>query len=166
MSLSAASKCPFLTRVPSTFLRNCGSSIGMYGQRCPVMSKLFHTAVGAARQGANRKPVTLGKHAFYMGYEINYAGKLNYFYFVSFLQRASIRWPILLLLAPLVESVLSELSSRPSPSIPHPSPPPPLLHLPPSLAKKRAKRLQVAVEVNASVSLMDCALKVCWSSFT
>lgn len=63
MSFSAASKCPFLTRVPSTFLRNCGSSIGMYGQRCPVMSKLFHTAVGAARQGANRKPITLGKHA-------------------------------------------------------------------------------------------------------
>ena len=63
MSLSAASKCPFLTRVSPTFLRHSGSSLGMYGQRCPVMSKLFHTAVGTARQGANRKPITLGKYA-------------------------------------------------------------------------------------------------------
>ena len=60
MSYAAVSKCPFLTKVSTNFLRHAGGSLGMYGQRCPVMSKLFHTAVGSARS-ANRQPITLGK---------------------------------------------------------------------------------------------------------
>uniref|UniRef100_H2YQT3 5-aminolevulinate synthase n=1 Tax=Ciona savignyi TaxID=51511 RepID=H2YQT3_CIOSA len=36
---SIVSKCPFLTRVPSQFLRKAGQSLVSYAQRCPVMSE-------------------------------------------------------------------------------------------------------------------------------
>lgn len=52
------SQCPFLGRVSITFVRHAGASLGMYGQRCPVISKLFHTAASGAR-GANRTTLTL-----------------------------------------------------------------------------------------------------------
>lgn len=66
MSLSAASKCPFLTRVSTNYLQKSGSSLGMYGQRCPVMSKLFHTASRAAGGGSSapttgKQPLSLGE---------------------------------------------------------------------------------------------------------
>lgn len=64
MTLNAVcSKCPFLTRVSSDFLSHAGPSLNMYGQRCPVMVRLFHR--GAAGQGGTptqgRRALTLGK---------------------------------------------------------------------------------------------------------
>lgn len=60
MSFSAASKCPFIAQVSTNFLQKSGSSLGMYGQKCPVMSKLFHTASHAANGGA-KQSLTLGE---------------------------------------------------------------------------------------------------------
>ena len=55
MSVSApVTKCPFIARVSSTYLLKAGNSLGMYGQRCPVMSKLFHNSSG-------KGPLSLGK---------------------------------------------------------------------------------------------------------
>ena len=62
MSFSAASKCPFLTQVTTTFLQKSGTSLGMYGQKCPVMSKLFHSASRAATTNG-KQPLTLGKQS-------------------------------------------------------------------------------------------------------
>ncbi len=60
MSFSAASVCPFVSKVSLQFLQKSGSSLGMYGQKCPVMSKLFHTACrGTGING--RQSLTLGK---------------------------------------------------------------------------------------------------------
>lgn len=61
MSITAVSKCPFLGRVSTKFLRNAGGSLGMYGQSCPVMSRLFHSAMSGAKT-ATRKPLSLGEH--------------------------------------------------------------------------------------------------------
>ena len=64
MSLSVAAKCPFLGRVSSNFLQHSGSSLGMYGQACPVMSKLFHTAINSAKGtvgASGKKAINLGK---------------------------------------------------------------------------------------------------------
>ena len=60
MSLSTAAKCPFLSRVPTSYLQSSGSSLNMYGQKCPVMSRLFHAATGGAKH-TSRKGVSLGK---------------------------------------------------------------------------------------------------------
>ncbi len=68
MSFSAASKCPFLTKVPTNYLQKSGASLGMYGQKCPVMSRLFHTAsraAGGVRSGA----ATPGKQTLSLGEE-------------------------------------------------------------------------------------------------
>ena len=63
MSAPVAAKCPFLSTVPAKFINCAGKSLGMYGQRCPVMSKLFHTAVaGSGRQAVGRgKTIPLGE---------------------------------------------------------------------------------------------------------
>ena len=67
MTLNAVTaKCPFLTRVPSSFLGHAGPSLGMYGQRCPVMARLFHRmATGEGKQGVQpregAKTLTLGE---------------------------------------------------------------------------------------------------------
>ena len=56
MSVNAVSaKCPFLARVPASFLGHAGPSLNMYGQRCPVMARMFHRA---APGGFNRAPLT------------------------------------------------------------------------------------------------------------
>ena len=40
-----SSKCPFINRVSSTFMRKAGGSLGIYSQSCPVMSGVMvHTA--------------------------------------------------------------------------------------------------------------------------
>ena len=62
MSLSAASKCPFIAQVSTNFLQKSGSSRGRYGQKCPVMSKLFHT-VSRAANGGGKQPLSLGEHS-------------------------------------------------------------------------------------------------------
>lgn len=59
---AVSSKCPFLTRVPSNFLSHAGSSLNMYGQRCPVMARLFHRA--ATGQGGT---TTLGTRTLTLG---------------------------------------------------------------------------------------------------
>ena len=58
------SKCPFLGRVSSTFLQKAGGSIGVYGQNCPVMSRLLHTTVNTATKPypIGSSPQTLGKN--------------------------------------------------------------------------------------------------------
>ena len=62
MSLSApVKKCPFIAKVSSKFLQSSGQSLGMYGQTCPVMSKLFHTSSG-------KSPLTLGMYIFGIKY--------------------------------------------------------------------------------------------------
>ena len=60
---AAASKCPFLTRVPASFLGHAGASLNMYGQRCPVMARMFHrSANGAAGKTAPvARTLTLGE---------------------------------------------------------------------------------------------------------
>uniref|UniRef100_H2XYE1 5-aminolevulinate synthase n=1 Tax=Ciona intestinalis TaxID=7719 RepID=H2XYE1_CIOIN len=50
---SFVSKCPFLTRVPSNFLRKAGQSVVSYAQRCPVMSEyMTRYAAQITMQGA------------------------------------------------------------------------------------------------------------------
>ncbi|XP_076813289.1 5-aminolevulinate synthase, non-specific, mitochondrial-like [Clavelina lepadiformis] len=50
---SIASKCPFLTRVSSQFLRRAGQSIVSYAKRCPVMSEyMTHYAAYMTMQSA------------------------------------------------------------------------------------------------------------------
>ena len=66
MSLKAVTKCPFLSRVPSAFLNNAGPSLNMYGQRCPIMGRLFHLAGAgkggqAALQAQGSKTLSLGE---------------------------------------------------------------------------------------------------------
>ena len=61
MSLSVAAKCPFLGRVSSSFLQHSGTSLGMYGQTCPVMSKLFHTALNSTTKSSVGRNLNLGK---------------------------------------------------------------------------------------------------------
>lgn len=61
MSFSAASKCPFVAQASSNFLQKSGASLGMYGQKCPVISKLFHTAASRATIGNGKQPLTLGE---------------------------------------------------------------------------------------------------------
>ena len=61
MSFSVAANCPFLGRVSTSFLQNSGTSLGMYGQKCPVMSKLFHTAVNGTRSTVGKKGLNLGE---------------------------------------------------------------------------------------------------------
>ena len=62
---AVSSKCPFLTRVPSTFLGRAGPSLNMYGQRCPVMGRLFHRAATGGAKPAHpvlgTKTLTLGE---------------------------------------------------------------------------------------------------------
>jgi 5-aminolevulinate synthase len=64
MSVNAVSaKCPFLARVPASFLGYAGPSLNMYGQRCPVMARMFHRA---APGGSNAAPLTkLSLEKFY-----------------------------------------------------------------------------------------------------
>ena len=69
MSMNAvSSKCPFLARVPSSFLGHAGPSLNMYGQRCPVMARMFHrTAAGGtktAQTAPMTKTLTLGEFCF------------------------------------------------------------------------------------------------------
>ena len=61
MTVNAASlTCPFLSRVSSSFLGHAGASLNMYGQRCPIMARLFHrVAASGGHQGA--KTLTLGE---------------------------------------------------------------------------------------------------------
>ena len=63
MSVNAvSSKCPFLARVPTAFLGHAGPSINMYGQRCPVMARMFHRAApGGSRPAPVAKTLTLGE---------------------------------------------------------------------------------------------------------
>ena len=63
MSVNAvSSKCPFLARVPATFLGHAGPSLNMYGQRCPVMARMFHRAApGGSNAAPLGKSLTLGK---------------------------------------------------------------------------------------------------------
>ena len=60
MSLSAASKCPFLSGVSKSFLQHSGTSMNMYGQKCPVMSRMFHVGASSIKN-TGRKNVSLGK---------------------------------------------------------------------------------------------------------
>lgn len=62
MSFSVKAKCPFLSRVSFDFVRRSGNSLGMYGQRCPVMSRLF-TSTTSGLKGANGRTLSLGKSA-------------------------------------------------------------------------------------------------------
>lgn len=67
MSLSVAAKCPFLGRVSSNFLQHSGNSLGMYGQKCPVMSKLFHSALASAKSTvgtSGKKGLSLGECSY------------------------------------------------------------------------------------------------------
>lgn len=62
MSFSAAtSQCPFVSRVSTKFLQKSGKSLGMYGQKCPVMSKLFHTAAKHAVGPGEKQALSLGE---------------------------------------------------------------------------------------------------------
>ena len=63
MSFSAAGKCPFIAQASCNFLQKSGASLGMYGQKCPVISKLFHTVANRAA-GGSKQSVTLGKPSF------------------------------------------------------------------------------------------------------
>lgn len=47
------SKCPFLGKVSSKFLQHSGSSLGVYAQNCPVMSRLFTQTATLATAAAN-----------------------------------------------------------------------------------------------------------------
>lgn len=62
---AVSSKCPFLTRVPSSFLNHSGPSLNMYGQRCPVMVRLFHRA--ATGEGAKAVQPTQGAKTLTLG---------------------------------------------------------------------------------------------------
>ena len=70
MSFSAASKkCPFLAQVSTNYLQKSGASLGMYGQKCPVMSRLFHTASRAAGGGVGNGAATPSKQTLSLGEE-------------------------------------------------------------------------------------------------
>uniref|UniRef100_H2YQT1 5-aminolevulinate synthase n=1 Tax=Ciona savignyi TaxID=51511 RepID=H2YQT1_CIOSA len=55
---SIVSKCPFLTRVPSQFLRKAGQSLVSYAQRCPVMSEYMtrYAAQITMQSSSKKKP--------------------------------------------------------------------------------------------------------------
>lgn len=61
MSLSIATKCPFVSAVPKSFLQHAGASLNMYGQKCPVMSRLFHAGTSSIKN-SGRKSLSLGKY--------------------------------------------------------------------------------------------------------
>lgn len=43
--MELAKKCPFLARVPSSFVRKArGPVLVSYAERCPVMSEVLHNA--------------------------------------------------------------------------------------------------------------------------
>lgn len=56
MSLSTATKCPFLTRVPKPFIQHSGPSMSMYAQKCPVMSRLFHVGARSVNNPGGKTP--------------------------------------------------------------------------------------------------------------
>lgn len=64
MSLLAATKCPFVAQASTSFLLKSGASLTMYGQKCPVMSKLFHTASRAVN-GVVKQPLSLGENRIF-----------------------------------------------------------------------------------------------------
>ena len=74
MSYAAVSKCPFLSRVSKTFLQHSGSSLDMYGQRCPVMAKLFHTTRGSPKSSG----LSIGKAPWECGRMHREIDKNNY----------------------------------------------------------------------------------------
>eukprot|EP00794_Sanderia_malayensis_P006225 gene6225-6941_t len=52
--MELAKKCPFLRKVPSTFLRKSGPSLIAYAEKCPVMSQVLCAKVAAAEKSSEQ----------------------------------------------------------------------------------------------------------------
>ena len=47
--MDLARKCPFLKRVPASFVRKAGPSLLSYAEKCPVMSQVLSVKAAAPR---------------------------------------------------------------------------------------------------------------------
>ena len=44
LTVQPVSKCPFAGGVSTMFMRKAGQSLALYAERCPVMSRMLHSA--------------------------------------------------------------------------------------------------------------------------
>lgn len=44
LTVQSVSKCPFAGSVSTMFMRKAGQSLALYAERCPVMSRMLHSA--------------------------------------------------------------------------------------------------------------------------